>query len=232
MFQSCAEECVSLPLRTTILGGKSLATSEQLIGFQHEGQCTYPNDAPLLPGDLLRTSDVWLRLLASSLSPSRSNKAAGIIAFETAPITILPNPCDSSDTDICEMSNALQTTPYAPSAVDDVEEPPSVAEKKTLLPSVFSRRVTALKTTLPEKKTLLVSVFLWPVNLLLRHPFLLSVIISVILAGSVAGILHWSYYRDIQPVLRPLRDNWNGVSGIVFEVWTDTTYIPDWTHWP
>ena len=154
--------------------------------------------------------------IPTRFAPSRTNKAAGII---------------------CEMANALQTTSYALTPTDDVEESPSVPEKKTSLPSVFSRLVSALKTALhapsptrdveespsvPEKKTLLPSVFWWPVSLLRWFPFLSSVIIYSMLTGSVAVIIY--FHGDTQESSTDVVSNKTGVSGATFEVCTDTMY--------
>ena len=137
---------------------------------------------------------------------------------------------------VCEMSNPLQTTPYAPSPTHYIEESPSVPEEKILLPSLFSRPVSALKTashaplpthdakglpSAPEKKTLLSSIFSWPGYLLKNYPFLSSIIASVVLSGSVAGIVWRSYYSD---KFADFSTTDTGVSGVTFSVWTDTMY--------
>lgn len=99
------------------------------------------------------------------------------------------------------MPDALQTTPFASSSIhDDFEVPPSVPEKKPLLPIVSS----------------------WLVSLVRRKPFLSSAIISAILIGSVAGVVQWSYYRDIQSVYQVIPPGSSGVSGVTSRSWIFT----------
>ena len=138
------------------------------------------------------------------------------------------------------MSDALQITSYARSPTNDVEESPVpfVPEKETWLPSVFSRLVSTLKTvfrvpsathdaegspSVAKTKALLSFVLSWPDILLRRFPFLLSTIVSAIIAGSVAGVLYRPYYLDAQIPFGELRTE-HGVSGATFEVWTDAMY--------
>ena len=137
---------------------------------------------------------------------------------------------------ICEMSSALQNTSYTRSPTDDVDELPSVPEKKTILPSIFSRLFNTLKTTasallptrgvegsfsvLGKAKISLASALSWTVSLLRSHPFSSSIVIFLVITGSAAGI----FRQSSEGTLYPSATNSSGVSGAAFEVWTDTIH--------
>ena len=103
------------------------------------------------------------------------------------------------------MPDALQTTSYTSSSIHgDFDGSLSVPEKKRSLLSAF-----------------------WSVLDWVRwNPFPSSIIISVILAGNIAGIVSLSYQRDFRPAYRQIPSNKSGVSGVTSPSWvlTDTMY--------
>jgi len=107
----------------------------------------------------------------------------------TGQSTTLPNPGF-----ICEMSNALQTTSYAPLSVDDDPEGlPPAPERKPSPPLIFSSLLSWIR----------------------RHAFLLSVVTFAVITATVAVVVHLSYTRDKENPYFRIPPNGSGVSGIV-----------------
>jgi len=91
------------------------------------------------------------------------------------------------------MSNALQTTSYAPLSVDDDPEGlPPAPKRKPSLPLVFSPLLSWIR----------------------RHAFLLSVVVFAVITATVAVVVHLSYTRDKENPYFRIPPNGSGVSGI------------------
>jgi len=73
-----------------------------------------------------------------------------------------------------------------------------------------------------KKKPLLPSFFSWFLSLACRHLILSSIIISIILTGTVAGVVNLSYILDKQDQYLQIPPDRNGASGVVGPSWVLT----------
>jgi len=131
------------------------------------------------------------------LACSRPDKAVGTFALNTIRQSTIPPPNPDLT---CKMSDALQTTPYTHLYIhDDPEGLQSAQEKKPPLPSVFS----------------------WPLSFKLarRYPFLSSVVISMVITGTISAFVRLSHTQDKRNPYSRIPPNANGVSGIAGSGW-------------